>query len=299
MGKKHMNNTNKVLSNRHVKLGADKYFFTGDRQQVNDAVRDFLQVLRAAPANEASGESGAGALGHAAAELLLRLFGEEQTTNLLTKNVGDHEKTVRLILHALARITRGGRLDSAEAKAVFFAPLPFLEKEKRTRFTVKGRSFFIKRRFSAVIRAGKILLDIGNACISEKKRVRFALKALLTRTSFLKATMISGFDNEMPILSKSLDALREGGFESSEHSENNAVISLDTDARLIYAAFLEAYGMDLSREKNLGWRQFCALIAGLPESSVLRREAARRIESARARPLEQGLDALFDTLAGF
>lgn len=53
------------------------------------------------------------------------------------------------------------------------------------------------------------------------------------------------------------------------------LFSFTDDAELIYAAFMQAYGIDLAAE-NMHWHRFCALFCSLPESTVFCRVAAIR-----------------------
>jgi len=49
------------------------------------------------------------------------------------------------------------------------------------------------------------------------------------------------------------------------------LISLEKDAELIYASFLQSYGMNLfSEQSKLHWQEFKALLNGLPENTIMK-----------------------------
>ncbi len=59
------------------------------------------------------------------------------------------------------------------------------------------------------------------------------------------------------------------------------VLDFEQDAALIYAAFRQAYGIDLNKERGqLDWRFFIALFQGLPDNTQI-----RQVMSIRQRPL--------------
>jgi len=53
------------------------------------------------------------------------------------------------------------------------------------------------------------------------------------------------------------------------HSDNQRIYDYDFDDELIYAAFKQQYGLDLTTTKNLHWWKFKALFAGLTEETKL------------------------------
>ena len=59
------------------------------------------------------------------------------------------------------------------------------------------------------------------------------------------------------------------------------VLDFEQDAALIYAAFQQAYGIDLNKERGrLDWRYFIALFQGLPDNTQI-----RQVMSIRQRPI--------------
>lgn len=53
------------------------------------------------------------------------------------------------------------------------------------------------------------------------------------------------------------------------HDAGPAVVNFREDEAIIYASFLQAYGIDLYEVGYLHWWKFKALVAGIPESTTL------------------------------
>lgn len=53
--------------------------------------------------------------------------------------------------------------------------------------------------------------------------------------------------------------------QKRKHRKQERIYSFEHDASYIYSAFLEQYGMDLTKEKQLHWWKFRALFQGLRE----------------------------------
>lgn len=57
-----------------------------------------------------------------------------------------------------------------------------------------------------------------------------------------------------------------------KHTDNTKTMDFEQDAALIYAAFLQTYGIDLYAVRNqMDWRIFVALLKGIPENTELSR----------------------------
>ncbi len=76
-----------------------------------------------------------------------------------------------------------------------------------------------------------------------------------------------------------LDAVRELLFPERKHGDGKRLTSFDQDADLIRAAFRQAYGINLYRDK-LHWIEFSALLSVLPEGSRY-----SEVLGIRARPM--------------
>lgn len=79
---------------------------------------------------------------------------------------------------------------------------------------------------------------------------------------------------ELPPLEAILQGLflfyRAGdSFESDETEQKAPVFSYEHDSEYIYAAFLQAYGIDLTEITELHWFKFQALLKSLPEETKL------------------------------
>lgn len=57
-----------------------------------------------------------------------------------------------------------------------------------------------------------------------------------------------------------------------KHTDDTKTMDFEQDAELIYAAFLQTYGIDLYAVRNqMDWRIFVALLKGIPENTELSR----------------------------
>jgi hypothetical protein len=60
--------------------------------------------------------------------------------------------------------------------------------------------------------------------------------------------------------------------DNKKNTNNPKTMDFEQDAALIYAAFMQTYGIDLYAVRNkMDWRIFIALLKGLPESTELSR----------------------------
>ena len=81
------------------------------------------------------------------------------------------------------------------------------------------------------------------------------------------------FAGSVPLPSQSIiDALDVFAFPPSEvpkkEQSGEALVDWDVDSDYIYAAFLQAYGIDLLVE-NMHWHKFLALFNALPENTLI------------------------------
>lgn len=126
----------------------------------------------------------------------------------------------------------------------------------------KGRTYRARLTFRRVITAAELLRDRG---IRAGRKTDRTLSLLLTRTAYIRARLLEATDRAR-LLSVLLDAFSQGG--DGERGER--VISLDSDGELIYAAFLQSYGIDLSRDGDrLSWRKFLLLLGCIPQGTQL------------------------------
>jgi hypothetical protein len=135
--------------------------------------------------------------------------------------------------------------------------------------TVDGKRYRVDLDFRNVLRLVDIL---GRADLLPASREYLALKCVMKRPPH----------NTAPVLA----ALRDLLFppeETKGHSSPNAPKLTDyaQDADLIRAAFLQAYGINLWRDK-LHWFEFSALLANLPEGTRY-----ADVISIRARPMPE------------
>nr|WP_083430716.1 Gp15 family bacteriophage protein [Ndongobacter massiliensis] len=143
-----------------------------------------------------------------------------------------------------------------------------LHKKEETKIDIDGVIFTINSSFDVILRLIDLLQDDR---FSPSERVVIGLKMLISDT-------LSGYSiqdrNEIlkSILSEyvrveedvALDIL--GNPMPKEKEE--LFFSFEQDAELIYAAFMQTYGIDLiEMQGKLPWTRFQALLNGLPENT--------------------------------
>lgn len=65
------------------------------------------------------------------------------------------------------------------------------------------------------------------------------------------------------------DEKEQAEANAETHDAGPAVVDFREDEAIIYASFLQAYGIDLYEVDYLHWWKFKALLAGIPESTTL------------------------------
>lgn len=88
-----------------------------------------------------------------------------------------------------------------------------------------------------------------------------------------------------------------GGIEYKE-SSSRRVISFDKDAQLIYAAFRQTHGIDLTSE-DLHWWQFLALMQGLDSESSFRQLVNLRLRVKTGKATKEEKEAYGELGDGF
>jgi hypothetical protein len=112
-----------------------------------------------------------------------------------------------------------------------------------------------------------------------------------TRVRFLS------YGKKLALLNAIFEMLGGAGARSARRS-GSSCLSLEKDSAPLYAAFLQAYGIDLQRD-NLDWRAFCALLCNIPECTALHKIIrARMNENQTTQSIGDGLEALFEKLGG-
>lgn len=83
--------------------------------------------------------------------------------------------------------------------------------------------------------------------------------------------LTNGYKNELPPnIDKAISALmsfmnRHSAKSGSVKSNSSKLFDFTADEKLIYAAFMQQYGIDLYRS-NMHWHEFCALFSALDEN---------------------------------
>jgi hypothetical protein len=125
----------------------------------------------------------------------------------------------------------------------------------------KNKRFFVNADFKRVIKATALLREEN---ISERARVKTALKLLLKSSSFCRSKLLNHSDKSS-LLNAVFELLGTG---AKSKSQGKKTLCLEKDGAFIYGAFLQAFGLDLQKDK-LDWRVFRALLSCIPESTAL------------------------------
>ena len=72
--------------------------------------------------------------------------------------------------------------------------------------------------------------------------------------------------------------------KESERS-GEPIIDYTIDAALIYASFMQAYGLDLIEVKHLHWHKFLALLNGLPKDTIMSQVVGYRLYEGKDKEL--------------
>lgn len=95
-----------------------------------------------------------------------------------------------------------------------------------------------------------------NQLLSDAEKVRITVEAL----------------SEAPPCQDVFELILLELFPKQKHSTDRKTMDFEQDAGLIYAGFLQTYGIDLYQERNkMDWRIFLALLRGLPENTEFSR----------------------------
>ena len=112
----------------------------------------------------------------------------------------------------------------------------------------------------------RVLSLLRDGRLSEKVKIRYSLRMLLSPLSALRALTLS-FAGKEKLLHSILDGLGAGG---TAKGGSPAVISMYQDSGLIYTALLQSYGIDLMKTE-VDFRLLPLLIAGASDTTALHR----------------------------
>lgn len=128
-----------------------------------------------------------------------------------------------------------------------YLPLPY---------TVKygGRTYRLLPYYDRVLEAASTL---RRGDISETDALRYALWLLVDERKYPQSEEFL-----QAVFDTLTEPVKRGGYEPRS-------IDFEQDAALIYAAFMQAYNIDLRTERKLHWMNFRALLAGLPSDTRL------------------------------
>lgn len=115
----------------------------------------------------------------------------------------------------------------------------------------RGRRYRLRPSFDRVLAAYKVL---QNEEFSQEERADIALSYIV------KGRYPVSFD----LLNTILESLKAIPTKAGD-DDDTPVIDFDIDAPYIYAAFMQAYGIDLYEQQGkLHWQKYAALVASLP-----------------------------------
>lgn len=137
--------------------------------------------------------------------------------------------------------------------------------ELPTRVEYKGKVYRLSLSFDRVLH----FYDLQKEDLSDAAKLELALFLFVPEKH----------PNEIGLLTAILDLL----FEPSRQAENGKSFDFEQDAKYIYAAFMQTYGIDLFLERDrLHWWKFIALLNGLPSNTRF-----SEIIQIRLRPIPQ------------
>ena len=140
-----------------------------------------------------------------------------------------------------------------------YAPLPYTVE-------FEGRSYRLRPYFDRMLEA---LASLKREDMTAADTLHYALWLLIDERKF---------PQRFELLQTVFDTLADPPAYRDESAPR--AIDYEQDAALIYAAFRQAYGIDLRAEKHMHWWTFQSLLAGLPSSTRL-----MEIIDIRTRPL--------------
>lgn len=95
--------------------------------------------------------------------------------------------------------------------------------------------------------------------------------------------------SEAPVCQDVFELILLELFPRDKKEESEKTMDFEQDAGLIYAAFLQTYGIDLYEQKNkMDWRMFTTLIKGLPENTEFSRVVKLRCTKIPERTKSNG-----------
>ncbi|MBQ1792542.1 MAG: hypothetical protein II008_20375 [Oscillospiraceae bacterium] len=135
-----------------------------------------------------------------------------------------------------------------------------------THITVSGRRYRIDTDFRNVMRMNEIMRQTD---LTDEARDWLALRCLMRHPPRRRDRQIEA----LKALHELLFSSKRGGVDEKK------ITDIEQDAELIFAAFLQEYGVNLWRDR-LSWFEFTALLAGIAEGTRY-----SDILTIRARPM--------------
>lgn len=130
-----------------------------------------------------------------------------------------------------------------------------LQCEPKTTISYQGTEYNFHPYFNRVL---TLLTEVfPNTILTDMEKVEITVKSL----------------SEAPVCQDVFELILIELFpQDKKHKSDKKTMDFEQDAALIYSGFMQAYGIDLYKEKNrLDWRIFLALLRGLPEGTEFSR----------------------------
>lgn len=129
-----------------------------------------------------------------------------------------------------------------------------LQRRPSSTITYHGTEYPFHPYFNRVL---TLLSDVfPNEMLTDREKIAIAIEAL----------------SEAPVCQDVFELILLELFPRKKDSDSPRVMDFEQDADLIYAGFRQAYGINLFEERNrMDWREFIALVRGLPEGTEFSR----------------------------
>ena len=143
-----------------------------------------------------------------------------------------------------------------------------------SRVTYGGKPYRLRTAFRRVLQCYRVMEDDA---LGDEDKIGLCLALLLRPLSRLRAGRLEAADKIRLFEAIFRDYVDTGGKKTG----GEKAFDFDQDAGLIYAAFVQCYGLDLvGKDRGLHWWKFAQLLGGLPEDTRL-----MQVASIRTRPL--------------
>ena len=143
-----------------------------------------------------------------------------------------------------------------------------------SRVVYEGKPYRLHTAFRRVLQCYRVMAD---DVLEDGDKIGLCLELLLRPVSRLRAARLPAAKRIRLFEAIFREYVDTGGKKTG----GEKALDFDQDAGLIYAAFVQCYGLDLlGRDRGLHWWKFAQLLGGLPEDTRL-----MQVVTIRTRPL--------------